>query len=277
LLTLSRILAASLLSVFLTVPLFAQATQPAESPSQSKTLNPDPKAAAFNRQVAKSLRRKHTFTMELARNNVDPLKTAATEQAKHLEELIAAVEEIANANEEGDADRINKAGKNYSALESKSQGMQDRVSAAREEIILMSNNSGVEMKNIAGPFDVAQVEQYLSIRQRAIDAWADVRKTSLANPDGRGVTSAKINATRLTLTTSRYERVVTLKIKASKIRAQAEKSDTPDLHHQLANSLDQVAADLAKNLDQQIELKTQELELIAKQDSLESQAPSLSK
>ncbi len=256
----------------------AQATtQPAAPQTKIQVASPNPELAAYNREVAKSLRRKLIRAMEVSNNSAEPLKTASAEQAQHLEELVAAVEELANAADAGEVDRTNNANKAYAAIKNKSAGFQERAAAAREELTLINNNAALEMKTIAGPLDQAQIDQYSSARARAIEAWAQVRKISRESPDGVGLASAKINATRLTLSANRYERFVNLKIKASRIRGKAEKSDTPDLYNQIANSLDKLAADLAKNLDQQIELKTSELELNLKQSQLESQVQSLLK
>ncbi len=245
----------------------------AQATSQPAATGPaQPEAAKRTREVAAFNRRQATLAASESKSQLEPAKTAMMDEAKLKEELVAALEKMADAQDAGDNAGIIALNTQQNALVTQCIAAGERSKAARQEVALRSPTPVNNLKANAQPFDIAQIEQFAGLRERAADAWAKFRKVSLENPDGRGVQSAKITATQYTLAADRHERIVKLQLEASRIMLLAEKSETPDLAKKLANDIQNLARELGENLEKQNELKLKELELMYKNQSLLDEA-----
>jgi hypothetical protein len=225
---------------------------------------PQPEAAKVTRDIAAFNRRQVTIAMENAKLQDEPAKGAFQDEARIKEELVAALEGLADAQEKGDNPKVYEFDKKQRDLVAQCVAAESRTRAAKAEVELRSDKPVKRLRYLATPLDMAQIEQFAALRERAADAWANFRKVSAANPDGRGVFSAQMGATQLTLAAERHQKIVRLQLEASRLRVSAEKSDTPDLVKKLADDIDRLAKEVGDNLQKQNELKLQELELNAR-------------
>jgi hypothetical protein len=258
----------------------ATPTNPA-SPTQGATVQqetqlvPNPEDAKKTRAVAAANRRRANQIMDINRASSEPLKTAAREEAEAFENLVKALEDLANAQEIGDNAKVIELNKKQLALVQKALIAGDKTEAAREESLMRSTVPVDNLRRIAEPASAPQIDMLASLRTRAGDAWARYRRSFSESADGRGSNTDRIEAPKMSLDAIRHEKVMRLKILASRLENQIPKSDTPDLLRRLVSDLQRMAKELDTNLTQQTELRIKELDLEIKHRRMEDEARSM--